>query len=143
MCYVVYISTTSDDDLRVYNSELLRFAPLDASNGHPCTALLENPNRWYVGSKSHCSCTFRHLVETELGFGEPEDWFPEEPDDIEATKQLYAVLRQLVASGHRLDCADVWYDATPDAIKTIDVSIGDVPVTAFRLFENCRFRLEK
>ena len=53
--------------------------------------------RRHVGSKSGCSCTFRHLYSIELGFGEPVDWYPEEPDAIEATIQLASTIRRLAA----------------------------------------------
>jgi hypothetical protein len=86
MCYAVYISTDSTEDLSKRNSELVRFEKVTDPNADPCTRLLDLPNQWYVGSKTGCSCTFRHLMSVKLGFGEPEDWYPEEQDDVDATK---------------------------------------------------------
>ena len=74
MCYSLYLSTSSSEDLAGHNSELLRLARLDGTEPEGAD-LLRNQERWYVGSKSGCSCTFRHLFSVELGFGEPVDWF--------------------------------------------------------------------
>jgi hypothetical protein len=80
---------------------------------------------------------------TELGFGAPEDWYPEEQVDLDATQQLYDVILTLLASGHRVDCIDVWQNPEPKYIKTLPVSLETVPREAFRLFENYRFIFER
>jgi hypothetical protein len=143
MCYGTYISTDSPDDLTLRNSELIRFERVSNLNADPCTRLLDFPNKWYVGSKSICSCTFRHLYSVELGFGEPEEWFPEEQDNINATKELYEALKSMLSSGHHIDLMDRWEGAQPEDITTLDVALADVPEKAFRLFENHKFRLKK
>ena len=53
------------------------------------------------GRRAGCSCTFRHLAGWELGFDEPQDWFPEEQDNLQATAELYRVIASLVQGGHR------------------------------------------
>jgi hypothetical protein len=141
MCYAVYISTDSPEDLRVRSSDLVRFEPLDGSRKDPCIALLEHANRWYVGSKSDCSCTFRHLTSIELGFREPEDWYKEGQDELDATRELYTDLAVLLSAGHEVDLIDRWEGARPDDIKTLQVSLEEVSQGAFRLFENHKFRL--
>src|SRR3990172_5989413 len=108
MCYSVYISTDSSEDISKRNSELVRFEKVTDTNDDICTKLLEFPNRWYVGSKSGCSCTFRHLLSIELGFAEPVDWYKEEQDEINATGELYSALDALLSSGHRVDILDRW-----------------------------------
>jgi hypothetical protein len=105
--------------------------------------LLDFPSQWYVGSKSGCGCTFRHVTSTELGFGEPEDWHPEEEDEINATRELCAVLASLLDAGHRVDLVDRWEAAQPDAITTLDVSLDNVSEREFRMVENYKFRLQK
>ena len=59
----------------------------------------------------------RHLCvsSVELGFGEPEEWFPEEASDIEATKQVAATIRALVTEGAKVDCVDAWAHELMDA----------------------------
>ena len=143
MCYSVYLSTDSPEDLSVRRFKGGSFKRLDSDGNDLCTELLESVNQWYVASVSGCSCSFRHLTSVELGFGEPEAWYPEEKQDIDATIALYAVLSSLVSWGHRVDLIDVWSGASPEAIVTIDVYLDDVPASAFRLFENHRFRLKK
>ena len=143
MCYSVYISTDSPEDLSKYSSELVKFERLTDSNNDPCTILLEFSNKWYIGSKSGCSCSFRHLMSIELGFSDPVDWYEEEKKDIDATGELYSTLTNVLSSGHHVDLIDIWYGAHPEDIVTIEVSLDDVSSTAFRMFENHKFRLKK
>ena len=148
MCYGVYISTDSSEDLAKRNSELVRFARVSDPGANPCTSFLDFPNKWYVGSESECSCTFRHVAfeSVELGFCEPEDWLPEEPKEIEATNELYSILASILSSGSKVDIMDLWegQDGTlPGNIKVVDVSLGSVPAKAFRLFESHKFRFTK
>lgn len=88
MCYSVYISTDSPEDLSGRNSELIRFEKVTDSNGDPCATLLDFSNQWYIGSRAGCSCAFRHLTAPELGFSDPVDWYEEQQDDLEATAEL-------------------------------------------------------
>ena len=141
MCYSLYVSTDSSEDLSQRNSDLLRFERLVADSTAPYDALLDFPNKWYVGSESHCSCTFRHLHSVELGFGEPVDWYPEEQNEIEGTRWLYGVLAELVAAGCRVDLVDIWEGAAVDHVITLNVTLSAVSPVAFRLFENHKFRL--
>lgn len=143
MCYSVYISTDITEDLTAHNSELVRFERLSNSNDDPTTILLEHPDKWYIGSKSGCSCTFRHLMSIELGFSDPVDWYIEEKDDIAATQELYSIFFKILSSGYRIDLVDSWQGAEPRDIKTLDVSLHDVSITAFRLFENHKFKLKR
>ena len=106
MCYALVLSTTSDEDLQVHNTDLVRFG-LDLPD-IPELQNLRYPNCWFIGSRSGCSCTFRHLHSPELGFGEPVDWYPEQADEIEATLQAAKIIRKLVAEGHEVDCIDAW-----------------------------------
>jgi len=143
MCYRVYISTDSDEDLSKRNSELVRFEKVTDPNADSCTRLLDFPNKWYVGSKSGCSCTFRHLKLGDLEFGEPEDWYEEEQDELDATRELYSTLVYLMSLGHKVDLVDQWHGALREDITTLDVSLADVSESAFRMFENHKFRLKK
>lgn len=143
MCYTIYLSTDSPADLCVHNTELVRFDICDNKIDDPVVKLLEFPQRWYVGSKSECSCTFRHLLSVDLGFGEPVDWYPEEQDALQATRELYEVISSLLSSGYKVDCIDKWEGAEPNDIQTLDVSLDDVSSKTFRLFENHRFRIKK
>jgi len=143
MCYAVYVSTNSPEDLAGRNSELVRFRIVSDSETDPCAALLEFPKRWFVGSKSECSCTFRHTASVELGFTEPVDWYPEDEDALDATRELYRTLKFLVSSGYQVDLVDCWEGAKPADIATADVWLDDVSEAKFRMFENYRFRLGK
>ncbi len=139
MCYVVLLSTTSDADLARHNSEFLRFER--ELPGCAAVAALRYPNRWYVGSKSGCSCTFRHLHSTELGFGPPVDWYPEEADEIAGTLAFVAVVREIVEAGARVDCVDAWTKeaGTNTAGERLEVDLGEVGDADFRFFEDRHF----
>lgn len=139
MCYVVFLSTTSEEDLARHNSDLLRFSR-ELPDEPAATALL-HPHRWYVGSKSGCSCTFRHLHSTELGFGPPVDWYPEDEAEIRGTLEFIAVVRALVETGARVDCIDAWSGEAGPAVAEagVTVDLAQVGDAAFRFFENRRF----
>lgn len=145
MCYGVYLSTDSPKDLTGRNSELVRFVKVTDPGSDPCIALLNFENTWYVESKSGCSCTFRHLhtSSVQLGFSEPVDWYPEEQDEVDATRELHKTLSEILSAGHQVDVLDRWEGAQPDDITTLDVSLDEVPERAFRMFEDHRFRLKK
>lgn len=143
MCYEVYLSTNSQEDLTFRNSELVLFKRVADPSTDPGLCLLDYPQCWYVGSKSACSCTFRHLHSIELGFEEPVEWYPEEHDELEATRELYATFASLLSSGYHVDLLDRWYGTPPENIMTLDVSLSNVPANAFRLFENHKFRLKR
>lgn len=139
MCYVLLLSTTSTDDLASHNSELVHFTkelPKIAE-----VSSLKYPNKWYIGSKSGCSCSFRHLHSIELGFSEPVEWYKENPEDIEATKQLIQIIRDLVAHGEQVDCIDAWehQEMYPVANGKLEVDLSKVKNSEFRFFENHHF----
>ncbi|MET3135108.1 hypothetical protein AAKU55_005411 [Oxalobacteraceae bacterium GrIS 1.11] len=142
MCYMTILSTTSNDDLSVHNNELVKFS--EQMPGVPEEKYLQFPRQWFIGSKDACSCSFRHLYVTsvELGFGAPEDWYPEESEDIEATRQVIAVTRGLIEKGEQVDCVDAWMNDAADAdplAGDLVVNLSEVDDLAFRFFESHRF----
>ena len=140
MCYALLLSTTSNDDLSRFNSEAIRFEQ-EIPDYVPPGALLY-PNKWYVGSRTGCSCSFRHLYEPELGFGVPEDWFPEDESDIEATLTFVRLVRSWVSKGERVDCVDLWAgsDAEENAeTPLMSVNLNQIQDEEFRFFENRHF----
>jgi hypothetical protein len=149
MCYGVYISTDSPKNLAEFDSEFVRFEKVTDPNSNPCIGLLDFPNKWYVGSKTGCSCTFRHLPPSvvELWFSEPVDWYEEEQDDLDATRELYGRLSDILSSGHQLDLVDLWEGSQERSqsgdITTLDVSLDDVSEREFHMLENHKFRLKK
>ena len=139
MCYSVYISTDFEGDLSRHNSALIGFEK-DFTNSKPeALDLLKYQHRWFVGSKAGCSCTFRHLLSVELGFGEPVEWYAEEPEEIEATKMFYDVVKSLISSGSKVDCIDIWEGTKKDRIKRLAVDLPSISRDAFRFFENHHF----
>jgi hypothetical protein len=145
MCYMVYISTDSPKDFAECNSELILFESVTGPESDPCISVLEFPLKWLVRSKSGCSCSFRHLYisSVALGFSEPEDWYKEEKDELDATRELYRVLNDILVSGYKIDLVDRWEGAEPEDITTLDVSLDEVTESAFRMFEDHKFRLKK
>ena len=143
MCYLLYISTTSLEDISRLPSKLYHFRPLTKADEPAIVRLLDHPQRWFLECQyGGCSCHFRHLCAgNERDFSPPADWFPEEADDIEATKAVYDVLARLFASGYKVDLLDLWEDTKPDAITTLDISLSTVDRAAFRFFESYKFNL--
>jgi hypothetical protein len=144
MCYSVYISTDSGEDLTGRNSKLIGFMRAADVETDPCISLLSFPDKWLVTAPEGCSCGFRHLCResVDLGFTEPQDWSPEGQEEIDATAELYRVLMGLLEGGHKVDLIDIWQAQTvPDDLITLDVSLDQIPEKAFRLFEGHKFRL--
>ena len=141
MCYMLYLSTDCAEDLAARNSDLVRFEKPDPR--FPAPPALKNDHVWFVGSKSGCSCTLRHLCRgnTNFDFREPQEWFPEESDAIAATKQLYAVLDEIVRRGGQVDLADVWISEEIPPLQPLEVSLSKVSADCFRLFESHLFTL--
>jgi hypothetical protein len=137
MCYSIYISTTLDDDLSLGNSELVNFERVLSVD--PITSLLEYEYKWYVASKSGCSCTFRHLTSTELGFGAPVDWYEEQDDEIAATLVFIKIVRKVIDQGGNMDCINIWYGADIGDIMEETVNLREIENEQFRFFENYRF----
>jgi hypothetical protein len=136
------LSTTSAEDLSLDNSELVRMST--QLPDLPEKTYLAFPNKWFIGSQSGCSCSFRHLYvsSVELGFGEPEDWFPEEASDIEATHQVFTLIKSLVAKGEKVDVVDAWADGKSEVVPLsgdIEVNLKIVSENSFRFYENHRF----
>lgn len=144
MCYMVYMSTDCADDLSLRTSELVRFAKPSTATYAPCPRVLKHEHKWFVGSKSECSCTFRHLCRESvgLGFGAPEDWFPEEQDRIDATHQLYEILQYIVLRGHEVELLDCWSGDEDRDAEPLDVPLSQISLEQFRLFEGHVFTLK-
>ena len=142
MCYITIISTTLDIDLTVHNNDLVKFSK--ALPGVPEEKYLAHPFKWYLGSRTGCGCGFRHLHPTSvsLGFGEPEEWSPEEPSDVEATKHIAAIIRSMVVDGGEVDCLDIWahgQEVDPGLAGEIEINLSDITDAAFRFYERHRF----
>ena len=140
MCYAIYLSTDTNQDLSLENSDLIHFERRTVEE--PFRSMLLYGQQWYVGSKSGCSCTFRHLYSVDLGFGEPVDWYPEDEDEIAATLLFVNVVRSIIKRGHKVDCIDAWYGATKEEIIEKQVNLDELNDAQFRFFENYHFSFE-
>jgi len=142
MCYMTLISTTSDRELTEFNTSLVQFSRQLPQV--PEESFLQHPNKWYLGSKDGCSCGFRHLDRgnEKLGFSEPVDWWPEEPEDVEATNQAVNIFKALLNEGAKLDCVDAWAEdkkQEPQLNGELVVNLSIIPEASFRFFEGHRF----
>lgn len=139
MCYITLLSTTSERDLSQFNNRLIQFSR--GLPGIPEEKFLRFPVKWYLGSRNGCSCGFRHLCQgsEDLGFAEPVEWFPEEPEDIEATRLAAEIIRGLLNEGAQVDCVDGWSgepSTTPKPMREMTVNLSEVSNSCFRFFEN-------
>jgi hypothetical protein len=141
---MIVLSTTSEKDLSELNSPLINFSR-DLPNV-PEVSLLKFPNKWYLGSKEGCSCGFRHLDHgnEELGFSDPVDWWPEDDEYIEATKEAVSAFMAIAKDSAQLDCIDAWASdvkKSPILHGEMNVNLGRLPVSSFRFFEGHRFEI--
>ena len=113
---------------------------MSAGADEPYGSFLLYDHKWYVGSKSGCSCTFRHLYSSELGFSEPVEWYDEDEDEVSATLLFIIVVRSLIERGHKVDCIDAWDRATMEDIQESKVNLDEINDGQFRFFENHHFR---
>src|SRR5207248_386415 len=107
--------------------------------------LLQYPNRWHLASKyGGCSCHYRHWCK-ENGdcFDSPQEWMPEDAEDIESTAAFYELVTVIISAGHQVDLVDVWNGTSREDVRVVDVSLSEVPPEAFRFFENARFEFRK
>jgi hypothetical protein len=139
MCYLIYISTDSAEELSQHNSALIRFEKNFGNCMPEVMDLLLYEYPWYVASKAGCSCTFRHLSSIELGFAEPVDWYEESSDEIEATRIFYDIASSLILSGKNIDCIEIWTETRKNQIKHLKVDLLSIKRDEFRFFENHHF----
>ena len=139
MCYSVFLSTDSEQDLSSSNSSLINFDKNLGDYDAEIFNSLCHSQKWYVASKSGCGCSFRHLCSIELGFGEPVDWCREESDNIEATKAFYDLVVNLLSAGNQVDCIAIWEGTKIDQIKDLEVDLSSISRDSFRFFENHHF----
>jgi len=139
MCYYVYLSTDADTDLTVHNSPLLAFdRNLDRGEKAPLD-VLRFVHKWYVGSAAGCSCALRQFCSTDMGFHVPQDWSPEDPDDIEATRQFYDAVAELIGRSKQVDCVSWWVHTPADKIVSMNVDLATVSKETFLFLENHRY----
>ena len=133
------MSTDFPGDLTQHNSILISFNKHFSDFEPEIRDLLLYKYHWYVGSKSGCSCTFRHLSSVEIGFGKPVDWYEENSDAIKATRIFYNVALSLISSGNTIDCIEIWSGTIKDQIKRLKVDLSTIKRDEFRFFENHHF----
>ncbi len=141
MCNLVYFSTTSAEDFLLIESDDFSIERPEADQFGSDLGALAYSNRWLlICQYGGCSCHFRHVIEPGE-FTEPQDWSPEDDDDVEATKSAYDFFARIVMEGHFLDIIDVWPGADTASFPTFDVPLSSVSRDTFRFFENCRFEV--
>lgn len=71
-------------------------------------------------------------------FDPPQDWSPEDDDDVAATRLVYDVIRQLVEEGEEVEVACHWTSDAPVFIAE-RVRLSEVSRDAFRFWDGYRF----
>ncbi|MEP6537478.1 MAG: hypothetical protein ABJF23_19235 [Bryobacteraceae bacterium] len=74
-----------------------------------------------------------------MGFGKPEPWFPEEPENLEATRAFVMVVRNLLSAGHKVDCLNSWNAVADGELTSLEVDLNRISDEEFRFFENYHF----
>lgn len=140
MCYHLFLSTNSDEDLGQYNSDLIGFwrEGLDEQ----FLQFLHYPHKWFVGSPKVCSCEFRHIgarADSLDSFSLPHDGLMDSDEQIEATFEFLKVVKKLLADGYQCDCVDKWWEAKPEYIREFEVDLSKLDSARFQFFEDYRF----
>ena len=147
MCYIIHLSTTSEEDLSKLPTDNYFIARADKGKDAAHLTHLAHPQKWFLMcGYGGCSCHFRHWdvqSDEDRNFSAPEDWYPEDAEDIEDTAAVYDLLARLLAEGHRVDLLDSWNGDDLDQIKTLEVSLARTPRSAFRFFSGYRFDLRR
>lgn len=139
MCYLIYFSTSSDEDFTMLQSEHFTISTPDPVKDSEYTGLPEHAHCWFLMCKyGGCSCHFRHFLDDKQ-FAPIAEWRQEDEDDVESTIQIYDVFWRLFLEGHHLDIVDVWSGTPPEEVDSIDVDLSEVFRENFRIFENRRF----
>src|SRR5579862_3037159 len=102
MCYLIHVSTSSTEDFSQLPTDLYRFEHANQQCDEEPLKLLKHSNKWFLSCRyGGCSCHYRHLecVGRDPESGPPEDWFPEDDDDIESTAAVYDVFARVIAEG--------------------------------------------
>ena len=147
MCYNILISTTTSSDLTQFNTPLVAFSK--APPNQSAASLLRHPNHWFLGSIYGCSCGFRHLDRDneDLGFSEPQDWWPEEQEAIDATLEIHDIFSTLLAQGEQLDCVDCWTEDNEMEARSIhgvaDINLREIPRACFRFLGGRHMRFSE
>jgi uncharacterized protein with GYD domain len=71
-------------------------------------------------------------MSTELGFGEPEDWYREEKEEIDATKELFRLIELFIVRGHHVDCISIWEGSDPEDVIKMNVQLSLLTESSFR-----------
>ena len=145
MCHEIFLSTTSPQDLAELPDTLFKFQVIEHEADPGNLDLLAYPQTWLLlGEHGGCSCAFRHdMSGKDAYFSAPEDWFPEDRDDIQATLGVYDLVATILSEGHKVDLVDIWNGDEPESIQSLDVSLSAVGRDAFRFFEKYKFNLTK
>jgi hypothetical protein len=139
VCHTTFLSTTCAPDFRGINDKHFHLFPLTEVDDQVPARCLQFPYRWSLECRyGGCSCHFRNWVkENPPEFWEPQDWFEEDPEDIEATQAFYDFMESLVGRGERLDIVTVW--SGDDLFGELEVSLSVVSRAAFRFMDGYRF----
>ncbi|WP_460597988.1 hypothetical protein [Geomonas sp. Red276] len=137
------LSTTSKADLTasgkyvVFSKEIPDIAEAQ---------FLKYPHKWFLTThEGTCSCGFRHVERWNidlLGFCEPEEWSPEDEDDILATHDFVDVITSLLKDGDSVDTVTAWLqdeEMSHDLVGDMEVKLSEVGMERFRFYDGYRF----
>jgi len=138
-------STTSQIDLNKLCSDSVVFTKnvpqIEESQ------FLKYPSKWFLTTKDGgCSCGFRYVERWNielLGFSEPQDWSPEDQEDIFATHEIYKVITSVLETGESIDSVTAWVQdegASHELFGDLEVNISEINIERFRLFDAYRFQ---
>jgi hypothetical protein len=144
MCYLVFISTNTEEDLADLSTGRFSFERACGPDSSSARKILKHKNLWNLLSRnSGCSCGFRHLsVESgPLEFEPPQDWAEVDPDDVISTQEVYDFFSELVDQGYSVDVVDIWNEENIEDVQSCEIHLDAISREAFHFFEGWRFEL--
>ncbi len=78
----------------------------------------------------------------DLGFSKPVDWYEEDSEDIEATKQFYRIVKEQLNKGFKVDLVDRWEGTKIYRINKLEINLNQISENQFRFFENYLFEIK-
>ncbi|WP_250679611.1 hypothetical protein [Geomonas sp. Red32] len=138
------ISTTSQSDLAERNTTSVTFSQEipDVIESR----FLRYPNKWFLTTPGgSCSCGFRYVERWNvdlLGFSQPQEWSPEDEDDISATRAAFEVITSIIRDGDAVDSVTAWMqdeEMSHELVGDIAFDLSEIGIDRFRFFDGYRF----
>ncbi len=135
MCYMVYIASSKPIKVDEWQDDYMRVKPVESPDKE-VMAYLSCENVYSVSSKMGCGCEFRIAMARDMGFTEPQDWYPESEASLTGTALIYRLLQVMAGEGARVELLSLWSDYAGGPVRSEEIDLQTIGEKSFRMFEN-------